>query len=116
MAGPTKKTDSKAAPTVKNGVATVFLHSDVGAVTVNGKTYNRGQVSGRSWSIECSPEDARDLITRYEFAAASEAGVPLTFDEKRAAEDLKMRSNVEVGRMAQALAQLADERVQQDTV
>ncbi len=108
-------TKTQTSVSVKNGIATVFMHKDVTSVGVDGTVIARPKnVEGRVWSFTCSPEVARDLINRYEFAAGSEAGVPLTHDEKIEAQDLKSRSNVEVGRMAAALAQLADERVQRD--
>jgi len=95
-----------------SGLATVFMHADVGSVSVNTEVFNRpAKVTGRTWSFECSPADARDLISRYEFASGSEAGVALTVDERSALEDLKSRSNVEVAKMASALAELAEERV-----
>jgi hypothetical protein len=98
-----------------SGLATVYVHKSVGAISVNGEEFARpGSVEGRSWSFECSPEDARDLIDRYEFASGSEAGVALTVDEKSELEDIKSKSGVEVGRLAQALAQLGEERVREN--
>jgi hypothetical protein len=95
-----------------SGLATVFMHTDIGSVSVNGETFSRpASVKGRTWSFECSPQDARDLISSYEFASGSESGVSLTVDERSALEDLKSRSNVEVAKMASALAELAEERV-----
>jgi len=110
MAAKTKQTPVKVSH--DSGLATVFMHSDIGSVSVNGETFSRpSSVTGRTWSFECSPKDARDLIERYEFASGSESGVSLTVDERSALEDLKSRSNVEVAKMASALAELAEERV-----
>ncbi len=111
----TSKTIKTTPVTVKGGLATVYMHKDVGSVTIDGETFTRGKLDGpRVWSFTCSPETARALIEQYEFAAGSESGVALTVDEQREAQDLKSRSTVQVAKMAQALAQLADERVQRD--
>lgn len=109
------KPKSQTSVKVSGGLATVHVHTNVGSVSINGETFDRpAKTEGRTWSFECSPEDARDLIDRYEFASGSESGVALTIDEKVALEDLKSRSNVEVAKMASALAALADERVRQE--
>lgn len=108
---PVKKTPVK----IAGGEATVYVHKDVGSVSVNGHVFDRpSEVEGRTWSFTCTPEDARDLIERYEFASGSESGVALTLDERRALEDLKSRSNVEVAKMASALASLAEDKVRRD--
>ena len=110
MANPKKVTSVS----VKDGAATVYMHKNVGSVFVDGQTISRGKVDGRTWSFTCEPSVARRLIERYEFASGSASGVPLTHDEQIEANDLKSRSNVEVAKMASALAQLADERVQRN--
>ena len=116
MATATKKR-SVTSVTVKDGEAVVFVHHSVSAIShPSGLRVTRPEdATGRTWSFGCSPAVARDLIERYEFVAQSESGVPLTVDEKREAKDLKEKSAVEVGRMAQALAQMADERVAKES-
>jgi len=95
----------------------VYVHNDVHAIgfgdfTVSqdsdGVEFNNDE---RTWSFQCDPEIAARLVKDYEFAAWNAGSVPLTNWEELEAEDLKNRSNVEVGRMAAALAQLAQERV-----
>jgi hypothetical protein len=99
----------------ENGLATVFVHRTVGAVSINGEEFARpGKADGRVWSFECSPEDARDLIDRYEFASGTESGVPLTVDEQSDLADLQSRSNIETAKFAQALASLAEDKVRRD--
>jgi hypothetical protein len=112
---PTTKKTPKTVVKVKDGVATVFMHADVSSVSVNGETFARpANVTGRVWSFECSPADASALIDSYEFASGSEAGVPLTVDEKSALEDLKSRSNIETAQLARALASIAEDRIKSD--
>lgn len=100
---------------VKDGLATVYVHKTVGSIFLGDRTISRGApVDERTWSFTCSPEEARDVIERYEFCSGSAAGVALTVDERRALEDLKSRSNVEVAKMASALASLAENKVRED--
>lgn len=70
-----------------------------------------GDEPSRTWALTCTPECEAHLLATLEFTAGHAADVPLTVDEKREAEALAQRSNVEVGKMAKALAELASERV-----
>jgi hypothetical protein len=111
MATPTRTRKQATQVVVKNGMGRVFFHKDIRSVGTHGQTIDRGEVSGRTWSAEFPVEVARELIDRYEFAAGSESGVPLTFDEKSEMADLQARGSIETGRLTQALAELAKERV-----
>ena len=114
-AAKTKQTKQTTSVDIHDGLATVYVHKTVGSLFVAGRTINRGApVDERTWSFTCSPEEARDIIERYEFCSGSASGVALTVDERRALEDLKSRSNVEVAKMASALASLAETKVRED--
>lgn len=101
-----------------DGQARVHVHKDVHSVGLGDFVVEHSQgedgADERTWSFATDPQTADAIIQRYEFAAASSGSVPLTHDEHRIAEDMKARSNVEVGRMAAALAHLAEERVLKD--
>lgn len=90
---------------------TVYLHSSVHSIATDHQHQPTGKVKDRTWSFNCTPQCERDVIDRYEFAAANAGGVPLTEAEKAVEQDLAAKSSVEVGKMAAALAELARERV-----
>lgn len=104
---------TKAAP--RSGPGRVHVHNDVNSIGIGEFVIdqNDGEPNSdeRTWSFECDPEIAKEIINNSYFAAGNSGGVPLTQWELLEAEDIKNRSNVEVGRMAAALAQLAQERV-----
>jgi hypothetical protein len=111
---PATRTKKQTQVTVKNGMGRVFFHKSIRSVGTHGQTIDRGDVDGRTWSAEFPADIARELIERYEFAAGSESGVPLTFDEKSDLADLQARSNVETAKFANALAELAERKVRED--
>lgn len=114
MPTPTRTRKQPTQVTVKNGMGRVFFHKSIRSVATHGQTIDRSEVNGRTWSAEFPQDVARDLIERYEFASGSESGVPLTFDEKSDLADLQARSSVETAKFAQALAQLAENKVRED--
>ena len=65
----------------------------------------------RTWAFEAHPELEARVLREVEFTSNHPGGVPLTLAEKSLAEDLEKSSQIEVGRMTQALARLAKEEV-----
>ena len=65
----------------------------------------------RTWSFPAPVEVAMHLIETQELLSTHPAGVPLTNDEQRAAADLEAKGNVESGKLAMALAQMARDKV-----
>jgi hypothetical protein len=98
-----------------DGQIRVHVHTDVNSLgTGNFQVVREDGQDGddeRTWSFLTDPRTAERIVADCEWASGNPGGVPLTHDEKLAAEDLQARSNVEVGHMAAALAQLAKERV-----
>lgn len=99
---------------------TVFVHSDISALSIGETTVRRDDKKNkkvhteegeRCWSFEADPEFETQILHTMEFTARSAAAVPLTVQEKVDAEDARARSSVEVGVLAQALSQMANERV-----
>ena len=77
--------------------------------------YDKGRATeldtDRTWAFDAHPELEARVLREVEFTANHPGGVPLTLAEKSLAEDLEKSSQVEVGRMTQALARLAKEEV-----
>lgn len=106
-----------ALPAVPSGHLRVFVHDTVSSVAIGEHTVNSTDDDcldtgdERTWSFTAPADEAKALVDAYEFAAFNSGGVPLTHDEDLAAKDLAARSNVEVSRMASALAEIARDRV-----
>jgi hypothetical protein len=97
---------------------TVYVHNSVSSFSQEDHEHLRTDSGvldsndGRTWSFSCDqPGCEAGLIGHYEFAARNPADVAFTPDETKAQQVLERESVLASGRMAQALAQLAQQQV-----
>jgi len=100
----------------------VHAHLDVGSISAGGVTVSQTDegkpefdikwgADERTWSFAVPAHIAMQMLEQCEFTSSHAAGVPLTYDEKIIAEQEKADSEVQVGKMAKALAQIAADEV-----
>ncbi len=97
---------------------TVHVHRDLTEIVIgetrikrDGKKRKTDLDTERTWAFRGPDDFERRILTDVEFTSNHPGGVPLTHEEQLLKVDQTAEAQVQTARMAQALAQMIDERV-----